>query len=220
MRRVTAAVHLPRARKHHKSSPPQKPPNREVHRRPQQGGSELFELTGTRQSGEGPAAPSKRSPCGFLLSWEAREHLREILRDASSAPSNSGCAAQSSTSQRLSHGSRASLRESLHFAYLLALARPEPRPSMVPLSNVKRLFRSRWESKSRRKPNCQRQRKRYQIELSETALGHSKLSELLPGNSANEEQRRAALKGGRHEARPAFLRHLRGGTLGFCGTWL
>ncbi|CAE7030070.1 rsmB [Symbiodinium natans] len=35
-------------------------------------------------------------------------------------------------------------------------------PSMIPLSNVKRLFRSR-----------------YQIELSETALGHSKLSELL-----------------------------------------
>lgn len=35
-------------------------------------------------------------------------------------------------------------------------------PSMIPLSNVKRLFRSR-----------------YQTELSETALGHSKLSELL-----------------------------------------
>ncbi|CAE7306275.1 rsmB [Symbiodinium pilosum] len=35
-------------------------------------------------------------------------------------------------------------------------------PSMIPLSNVKRLFRSR-----------------YQIELSETALGHSKLSDLL-----------------------------------------
>eukprot|EP00434_Breviolum_minutum_P024799 symbB.v1.2.021902.t1/scaffold1923.1/size95945/2 len=35
-------------------------------------------------------------------------------------------------------------------------------PAMIPLSNVKRLFRSR-----------------YQIELSETALGHSKLSELL-----------------------------------------
>eukprot|EP00933_Yihiella_yeosuensis_P015613 TRINITY_DN13568_c0_g1_i1.p1 TRINITY_DN13568_c0_g1~~TRINITY_DN13568_c0_g1_i1.p1 ORF type:complete len:724 (+),score=129.90 TRINITY_DN13568_c0_g1_i1:221-2392(+) len=38
----------------------------------------------------------------------------------------------------------------------------EPGPSMIPLSNVKRLFRSK-----------------YQIELSETTLGHSKLSELL-----------------------------------------
>ncbi|CAE7329908.1 unnamed protein product, partial [Symbiodinium necroappetens] len=75
-------------------------------------------------------APNKEDPSSLsslaLASLEkAREHLREILRDASSAPSNSG-------------------------------------PSMVPLSNVKRLFRSR-----------------YQIELSETALGHSKLSELL-----------------------------------------
>ncbi|CAE7815645.1 unnamed protein product [Symbiodinium sp. CCMP2456] len=75
-------------------------------------------------------APKKEDPSSLsslaLASLEkAREHLREILRDASSAPSNSG-------------------------------------PSMVPLSNVKRLFRSR-----------------YQIELSETALGHSKLSELL-----------------------------------------
>jgi len=84
--------------------------------------------------GAGAGAPNKEDPSSLsslaLASLEkAREHLREILRDASSsapnAPNNLG-------------------------------------PSMVPLSNVKRLFRSR-----------------YQIELSETALGHSKLSELL-----------------------------------------
>merc|ERR1740117_2507404 len=43
-----------------------------------------------------------------------------------------------------------------------AVAQDDNGPGIVPLSNVKRLFRSRFE-----------------VELSETKLGHSKLSELL-----------------------------------------
>merc|ERR1719162_1428907 len=45
---------------------------------------------------------------------------------------------------------------------MLDTARPGSEPGVVPLSNVKRLFRSRFH-----------------VELSETMLGHSKLSELL-----------------------------------------
>lgn len=58
---------------------------------------------------------------------------------------------------------RACLREMLASAGVPASgAEEKPAPESVPISNVKRLFRSRFH-----------------VELSETALGHSKLSELL-----------------------------------------
>jgi len=64
-------------------------------------------------------------------------------------------------SQKLSLASWEAARQCLR-EILENAATPGEGPSMVPLSNVKRLFRSR-----------------YQMELSETSLGHSKLSELL-----------------------------------------
>eukprot|EP00440_Ansanella_granifera_P014482 gb/GFBE01015739.1/.p1 GENE.gb/GFBE01015739.1/~~gb/GFBE01015739.1/.p1 ORF type:complete len:727 (+),score=145.96 gb/GFBE01015739.1/:1-2181(+) len=76
----------------------------------------------------------------------------------SAADAASGAAAATSLALATWDRARQCLQEILENAAVPG----EEGPSMIPLSNVKRLFRSK-----------------YQVELSETALGHSKLSELL-----------------------------------------